>query len=512
MNLSNLFRPKASSIYRQKRTWKRWLFIVALIIVSVSLWYTNSLVRKIAVDERGKITTWANAIQQRARLVNYTEKFFKQISAEEQERAQLLAEATVKTVQADVDEDISYYLKIISNNTSIPVIIADEEGNISQTKNVNFDPEKVKVMTPELKEEFSAYDPIVLEYYSGSYIYFYYNDSKLFSELRVVLNDLVQSFFLEVADNSASVPVIITDSTRKQIIQYGNIDSTLIKDTAFVSKTIAEMESNNDPIEIDIAGQKTFIFYQDSYVLTQLRYFPYIQVAIVSLFLLVSYLLFSIARRSEQNQVWIGLAKETAHQLGTPLSSMIAWVEYLKTKQVGEETIHELEKDVSRLSTIAERFSKIGSIANTKEENVVDIVYNSIEYLKTRTSNKVQFEIKPEAGTVINARLNYQLFDWVIENLVKNAADAMSGKGKITIVITHDSKNVIVDVTDTGKGIPKNMFKTIFNPGFTSKQRGWGLGLSLSERIIRENHGGKIYVKSSIPGKETTFRIVLKTN
>lgn len=482
---------------------------MALVIVSLSLWYTNSLVKKIADDERNKITTWANAIQQRARLVNYTENFFKQISSEEQKRAELLAEATVKVVYGETDEDLGYYLKIISNNTSIPVIITNEEDVIQQTKNVDFDPGVVSVMTPELKKEFSAYNPIKLEYYSGKYIYFYYKDSKLFSELKVVLNDLVQSFFLEVADNSASVPVIITDSTRQKIIQYGNIDSTLVKDTTFVKKTINEMASSNDPIQINIAGQKTFIFYQDSYVLTQLRYFPYIQVAIVSLFLLVSYLLFSIARRSEQNQVWIGLAKETAHQLGTPLSSMIAWVEYLKTQPVKGETIEELEKDVNRLSTIAERFSKIGSIANTKPENVVEVVYNSVEYLKTRTSKKVEFEIIPDRNTVILSNLNYQLFDWVIENLVKNAVDAMSGKGKITITITEDNKQVFVDVTDTGKGIPKSMFRTIFNPGFTSKQRGWGLGLSLSERIIRENHRGRIFVKSSIPGKETTFRIIL---
>lgn len=509
MRLRSIFRPKASSIYRQKKTWKRWLFFAALVIVGVSLWYTNSLVRKIAQDERSKITTWANAIQQRARLVNYTENFFRQISSEEQERAELLAEATVKTVQSDPNEDISYYLKIISNNTSIPVIISDENGNISWTKNVNFSTDTIPKMTPALLKEFSVYPPIVLEYYSGNYIYFYYKDSRLFSELRVVLNDLVQSFFQEVADNSASVPVIITDSTGKNVILYGNIDSTLVKDPRFVTKTIREMASENDPIQIDIAGQKTFIYYQNSYLLTQLRYFPYIQLAIVSLFLLVSYLLFSIARRSEQNQVWIGLAKETAHQLGTPLSSMIAWVEYLKDKDVGSDTIAELDKDVKRLSVIAERFSKIGSVANTKPENIVEVVYNSVDYLMTRTSRMVHFHIEPDKNTVILTKLNYQLFDWVIENLVKNAVDAMSGKGKISIIMTEDEKNVYVDVTDTGKGIPKKMFRTIFNPGFTSKQRGWGLGLSLSERIIRENHGGKIFVKSSIPGKETTFRIIL---
>ncbi len=508
MKLPSIFRPKATNIYRQKRTWKRWLFIAALAIVSISLWYTDSLVRKIAADERSKITTWANAIQQRARLVNYTETFFKQISIEEQKRAELLAEATVKTVQSD-EQDLSYYLRIISNNTSIPVILTDDKGVIMEAKNVDFDPSEVKSMTPELLEEFSVYPPIILEYFSGYYIHFYYKDSKLFSELKVVLRDLVQSFFMEVADNSASVPVIITDSTRQNIIQYGNIDSTLIADPVFAQQTILEMAGSNEPIEIDIAGQKTFIYYQDSYVLTQLRFFPYIQIGIVSLFLLVSYLLFSIARRSEQNQVWIGLAKETAHQLGTPLSSMIAWVEYLKTQNINEETIKELEKDVNRLNTIADRFSKIGSNASLIPENIVEVIYNSIEYLKTRTSRMVTYQITPSKDTVILTKLNYQLFDWVIENLIKNAVDAMGGKGKVTIQIEEDDAHVIVDVTDNGKGIPKHMFRTIFNPGFTSKQRGWGLGLSLAERIIREYHGGRIFVKSSIPKKETTFRIIL---
>lgn len=509
MNISTLIRPKATSIYKQKKTWKRVLFLMALLIVTVSLWYTDSLVSKIAQDERGKIRTWANALQQRARLVNYTENFFKQISAEEQERAELLAEATVKMVQSDIDDDISYYLKIISNNTSIPVILADEKGNISEAKNVDFNLDTVPFMTPKLIKEFSVYPPIVLDYYSGNLIYFYYKDSKLFSELKVVLNDLVQSFFMEVANNAASVPVIITDSTRRNIIEYGNIDTTRIKDSSYVFETINEMASSNEPIEINIAGQKTFIFYQDSFLLTQLRFFPYIQFSIISLFLLIAYILFSVARRSEQNQVWIGLAKETAHQLGTPLSSIMAWVEYLRDQNVNQETIDELQKDVDRLNIITERFSKIGSVAKSRIENVVEVIYNSVEYLKTRTSNLVDIKISPSRETPVLARLNPQLFDWVIENLIKNAVDAMSGKGRIYINIIEEPNNVIVDVTDTGKGIPKKMFRSIFNPGFTSKQRGWGLGLSLAERIIHENHGGKIFVKSSVPGKETTFRIIL---
>lgn len=224
----------------------------------------------------------------------------------------------------------------------------------------------------------------------------------------------------------------------------------------------------------------------------------------------MSYLLFSIARRSEQNQVWVGLAKETAHQLGTPISSMMAWVEFLRTRDVGEGTIEELEKDVNRLNTIAERFSKIGSVANLKTENLVEVIYNSVAYLKTRTSQKVIFTVTPAQGAIILIPLNRQLFDWVIENLVKNAVDAMAGQGQITIEMTEEDKSVIIDVTDTGKGLSKKKFRTIFNPGYTSKKRGWGLGLSLTRRIVQEIHDGKIFVRSSLSGKGTTFRIILK--
>ena len=252
------------------------------------------------------------------------------------------------------------------------------------------------------------------------------------------------------------------------------------------------------------------IFHKDSYVLTQLRYFPYIQLAIIGIFLLVAYLLFSTARRSEQNQVWAGLAKETAHQLGTPLSSMMAWVDYLEAKDIGSETIEELRKDVNRLSTITDRFSKIGSNPTLVPENIVSVIYSSVSYLKTRTSQKINYYINVQPEQSILVPLNLQLFEWVIENLVKNAVDAMTRQGSITIDIIEEDKVVNIDVADTGKGIPRNMFRTIFNPGYTSKQRGWGLGLSLSKRIINDYHNGKIFVKNSTLGKGTTFRIVLK--
>lgn len=510
MNLRKLFKPRVTNIYEQKKTWKRWLFLIALLIVGFSLWYTNQLVKNIARDERSKITTWANAIQQRVSLVNYTDDFFDQIRVEERKRVEILAEATERMVEAGDDENILFYLSIISKNTSIPVILADENGRIMEARNVDFNPDTVRQFTPELLKEFSVYPPLKLDYYSGNYVYFHYKDSRLFSELKVVLDDLVESFFNEVVNNSASVPVIITDSTRTELVAWGKIDTTRLKDPAFVKNTIDEMAAYNEPIEIVIADRKHYIFYKDSFLLTQLRYFPVIQLIIIGIFLLVSYLLFSIARRSEQNQVWVGLAKETAHQLGTPLSSMMAWVEYLRSKDIGEGTIEELEKDVNRLNTIAERFSKIGSAASLKTENVVEVIYNSVAYLKTRTSNKVSFHVLPQRDAVLLTRLNYQLFDWVIENLVKNAVDAMEGEGDIRIEMSEDENLVHIDISDTGKGIPKKKFRTIFNPGYTSKQRGWGLGLSLTQRIIREIHDGKIYVKSSVPGKGTTFRITLR--
>jgi len=326
-----------------------------------------------------------------------------------------------------------------------------------------------------------------------------------------VVNNLVDAFFSEVVNNSASVPVLITDSIHSQALAYGQIDTLQIHDSAYLQNLIYEMGAENDPIEITIAGQgKRLIYYKDSYVLTQLRYFPYIQLAIISIFLLVAYMLFSTARRSEQNQVWAGLAKETAHQLGTPLSSMMAWVDYLEAKDVDSETIEELRKDVNRLSTITDRFSKIGSNPSLVPENLVSVIYNSVSYLKTRTSQKIIYSVNVPPEQSIVLPLNLQLFEWVIENLVKNAVDAMTRQGFINIEIIEEEHEVMIDISDTGKGIPRNMFRTIFNPGYTSKQRGWGLGLSLSKRIINEYHKGKIFVKSSTLGKGTTFRIVLK--
>lgn len=502
---------KRYNIYSRKRRWKVLLFLFAVIIVGFSLWYSNQLVKKIARDERMKIHTWANALQTRARLVNSTQKFFTQVQEEERNKVQLYAEAVQRFVKAGPNEDPSFYMRVIQMNTTIPVILTDGKGNITSQVNTVFSSDTVPGMQEYLKKGFSKYPPIPIPYYKNEVNYIYYQDSKLFTEIQVVMNNLVNSFFSEVVNNSASVPVLVTDSTQSEVLASGLIDTVRIHDTVYLHQLIREMASQNEPIEISIAGQgKTLIYYKNSYVLTQLRYFPYVQFVIIGIFLLVAYMLFSTARRSEQNQVWAGLAKETAHQLGTPLSSMMAWVDYLETRDIGQETIDELRKDVNRLNTITDRFSKIGSIPSLVPENLVSVIYNSVSYLKTRTSQKIAYTITPEIEYAIVVPLNLPLFEWVIENLVKNAVDAMTSQGSISIVITEEGKKVHIDISDTGKGIPRKMFRTIFNPGYTSKQRGWGLGLSLSKRIINDYHKGKIFVKSSTIGKGTTFRITLK--
>ena len=496
-------------IYLRKKRWKWFLFGIAAIIVAVSLYFTNILVEQIRRNERTNVEIWADAIHRKADLVNFTNKLFEQIRDEERRRVTILAEAQKRSIYATSSDELTFLLSIFENNNTIPVIQTDQNNYIIGARNVDVDTSKY--FTGKLRQEFSEFQPIVVNYYKNKKLYFYFKDSNIFTELKSVLDDLIRSFFSEVVMNSASVPVIITDSTKTIVIEFGNIERKKMEDPVFVKNTLQAMEFQNTPIRVNLAGTGTRnIFYEDSFLLTQLKYFPYLQLAAIGIFLLIAYFLFSYARKSEQNRVWVGMAKETAHQLGTPLSSMIAWVELLKLKGVDQETVNELRKDIVRLETITDRFSKIGSAARLESTNIVSIVYESVSYIRSRTSQKVSFIISPDENTGIIVPLNTHLFEWVIENLCKNAVDAMEGNGIITITITEEPAQVVLDFTDTGKGIPKSRFNTIFHPGFTSKQRGWGLGLTLSRRIVENYHSGKIFVKSSILNKGTTFRIILK--
>jgi signal transduction histidine kinase len=316
------------------------------------------------------------------------------------------------------------------------------------------------------------------------------------------------SFLLQVIQNNRTVPVILTDSS-DYIISYRNLDSVKAINEKYLKDQLNLMKHEHKRIVIDLDGKnKNYIYYKESNLLHQLIYYPYIQLGVILMFIMVAYLAFSSSRKAEQNQVWVGLTKETAHQLGTPTSSLMAWSELIKEKDVDPALIHELEKDVKRLEIITDRFSKIGSNPTLKLANLAEVILSAVEYLQSRTSDKIKFNFNFPSEKII-VPLSNSLFEWVIENICKNAVDAISGQGEIGISLKSGKKKLFVDISDNGKGIPKSKFNTIFKPGYTTKTRGWGLGLSLAKRIVENYHQGKIFVLNSEIGKGTTFRIIL---
>ena len=378
--------------YTVKKYLKIVLLLLALSIGLFSLYYSNSMVVKLSMEERKKINQWAEA-------------------------QELIA-------KSDPDQDISFFAKIIESNSTIPVFLADESG----------------------------------------------------------------------------------------IISYRNIDTSRLKTKQKIQAYFEELKSEMVPIKIKITDDyNQYVYYDESSTLKQLKVYPFYQLGIVGLFVVVSYFAFSYSRRSEQNQVWVGLAKETAHQLGTPMSSLMAWVDLMESDAAfaNENSFGEMRKDLDRLKVITDRFSKIGSTPVLVPTNIAHQLEQAIDYIKTRSSEEVKYIIEPtEPG--LKAMINVPLFDWVVENICKNAMDAMEGKGTITVSCKERNQNIIIDISDTGKGMPKGLFKRVFKPGFTTKKRGWGLGLSLVKRIIENYHKGHIFVKESFPNKRTTFRITLK--
>lgn len=499
------------NLYSRKQRWKLVLALAALAIVGASLWYSSRIVNKVRQEERRKVELWAEAVRNRAQLVNYTDSLFHRLRVEERKRVELWAEAQVHLASDDVN-DLSFYLKVVSENTTIPVIITDEAGRPITGRNLDPGIEGDKeAMRKEVKRMDAVHEPIPILLFGSYKQYLHYTDSRIVSELEQVMDNIIRSFISETVMNTAAVPVIYTDSTRSRVIESSNIDAGTMADPALLQARIALMAQANTPIEVSLAGRgRNYIFYEESRVITQLRYFPYVQLIIIGLFLLVSYALFSLFRNAEQNQVWVGMAKETAHQLGTPLSSLMAWMELLKEQGHDPAAVDEMRKDVARLETITERFSKIGSAPELVPENLDHTLRETVQYLKPRMPSRVQMRVERPTDPALTVPLNRALFSWVLENLVRNAVDAMEGDGTITITTEQDGNRVHVDVADTGKGIPASKLKTVFRPGYTTKKRGWGLGLSLTKRIVESYHQGKIFVKRSAVGKGTTFRITLR--
>ncbi|MCD0487369.1 HAMP domain-containing histidine kinase [Pedobacter sp. MC2016-14] len=348
---------------------------------------------------------------------------------------------------------------------------------------------------------------------------------KVTEQSLVMYDDGNYTGLVDLIRTNTKLPVIMTDA-QGQILATQGLDSTktnynlekkenITYDPAYFARELRKMKKQHPPTAITgLDGSKWLIYYKDSSILTQLRYFPYIQLAVIGLFLLTAYVAFSSARKAEQDQVWVGLAKETAHQLGTPISSLMAWVELMKSRFDAEDDplIAEMENDIRRLEVITDRFSKIGSKPVLEDHVVYTVIQDFIEYFQLRTSDKIKFSITGDDQ--VRAMLNIPLFDWVTENLLKNAANAIENDGSISVNIIENlaKEEVFIDVTDTGKGIPRSKFDAVFQPGYTTRKRGWGLGLSLTKRIVENYHSGQIFVKESEVGKGTTFRIVLKSS
>ncbi len=369
----------------------------------------------------------------------------KALSQQERERMNIWAQATERLAKADADADFEFLLSIIEQNNSIPVLVADEDFNILEYRNFKL---------PEDKDD-------------------------------------SQPGFEQLSERNRQYLL-------KRLKAPGG------------ETPLHEMARRNDHfIEVAIFDNTyQYIYYEDSILLRRLSWYPYVQLAVMVILVLIIYLAVIYTKRAEQDRVWVGLSKETAHQLGTPISSLMAWSQYLELTGADKEVTSEIDKDVKRLSVIADRFSKIGSAPELNVEYLNDVVANSLDYMKNRISGRVAINMHLTDDDH-GVRLSRPLFEWVMENLTKNAVDAMDGDGRIDITTGADKNMAFIEVTDSGKGIARKNFKTVFNPGYTTKKRGWGLGLTLVKRIIEDYHGGRIFVKSSEPGVGTTFRIEL---
>ncbi len=515
------------NLYSNKQKWKIVLLAVALVLVALSLWVSNSTVQKVSDRERLRAKQWADAIKKKAELVEFTDRAFNQLREYERNKIQLYLDATQeisKPIVGDYFPDYTFPSAIINGNKELPMILVDDRRDISGYVNIDFDTANLRPMYPTAtkKQIIKHYEdsllkltdiwkrdhaPIEIEVVEGLTMTTYYTDSKRTIQLERERDSLINAFNKELIQDTRLIPVILMSATNDSLIA-SNLPDKMTKPDR-IKKTISDFSLINDPIKISFGpNNQNLLYYDNSEELKQLQYYPYIQFFIIGLFIMIGYLLFSTFRKAEQNQVWAGMAKETAHQLGTPLSSLMAWVQLLEAQNVDPTIIIEMQKDIERLDNVSQRFSKIGSETQLHPVSVQETVQRVMDYLRPRISQKVALSSDmPE--TPIMVAHNPPLMEWVMENIVKNAVDSMESKGQIDVSVSTSPEWVHIDIRDTGKGLLPKQFKTIFQPGYTTKKRGWGLGLSLVKRIVKEYHKGKVFVLKSEIGKGTTFRISL---
>jgi two-component system, sporulation sensor kinase D len=514
----------AVNLYSNKQKWKIALMLLAFLMVAAFLFVSNTIVSKVGEREKERARQWADAIKKKLELVQLTNRTFSQLRDKERKEMTLWIDATKEVSKAsplDIDPNLDFPFKIINDNKDIPVILLDDEDQVSGFINLDMDTAGYraeqgtmdskdfnKLLNDSLVKLANSWKmnnpPFSVEVFEDFFMTYYYNDSKEIVRLESERDSLLNAFNRELIDNKGLVPVLLIDAKDSSVIG-SNLDKKEVGEKS-LRATIARLAAENEPLIIDFQdGQKNLLYYDDSPELKQLQYFPYIQFIIIGLFVLIAYLIFSTFRKAEQNQVWAGMAKETAHQLGTPLSSLMAWIQLLEAQEIDPMIPREMQKDVERLEKVTDRFSKIGSGGKLEELDLVATTLGVVDYLKLRVSDKVHFVFEAENPLVV--RHNASLMEWVIENICKNAVDAMEGNGTLTVTVHSSPEWAHIDIKDTGKGIPANKLKTIFEPGYTTKQRGWGLGLSLVKRIIKEYHKGKVFVLESQVDLGTTFRI-----
>lgn len=498
-------------LYSKKQRWKKVLFLAGMGIIGIIFWLTSILVSNLKESELEKIHFWSGAIKKKAELVKLTNIAFQELAQNESYNVYLWARAT-KEFQKSLN-DFGLALEIIQNNNNIPLILTNNQGQYISHKNIklldNSEIVQKQLLLDSIILKWTDYnEPIEFNYYQDRIQKIYYSNSSKYFQLQDQRDSLLNSFSLEIMNNIAQLPVVFWSKTGDSLISSNVINSTM--NSGEIKQIIQSMTKDNFPVEIDLGNDHLgVIYFSNSKILFWLQLFPIVTILIITLFLLVSYLSFSSFRRSEQNQVWAGMAKETAHQLGTPLSSLFGWITLLKESgKENSEALIEMEKDIQRLSIVTERFSKIGSSVELIETDIIQFFKTYIDYMEKRIPKTVELTTEFKTEKLL-ANINAPLFSWVIENIIKNAADAMDGNGRILLYSERDQNNIIIKIKDNGKGIPLSAQKTIFQPGFTTKERGWGLGLSLAKRIVEGHHNGKIYVASSKINSGTVLEIIL---
>jgi signal transduction histidine kinase len=496
-------------LYASKQRWKFLLILLSLLIVGASLFYSNQSIRKIGMRERNKAQQWAIALRKKAELVDLSSQIFEALQEKERQKMELVVRANRTLLDASdlsMSQDVDFALDIIEANKDIPFILLNDDGSISQSRNIDSSIDKTAIAALA-KKWISDGRSYKIQVFEGMYMTLCHGFSKELMRLQAHSDSLIQSFNADLADQKNLLPVLLYDPQNQKVVA-SNLPKKALAPKK-LAQTMAAMAKQYPPTKLTYNGESKLLYLKDSEEVQQLFWLPYLQFGILGLIVLIGYLLFSMYRKAEQNQVWAGMAKETAHQLGTPLSSMMAWVAYLEQQDIDPMIPKEMHKDLERLEKITDRFSKIGSGAKLIEADLAQTIENNLNYLKARLSQKVdiQFELKGERPLMVQH--NASLIEWVIENICKNAVDAMEGIGSLRIEVLEVAEWVHIDISDTGKGLTPKQFKTIFEPGYSTKKRGWGLGLTLVKRIVEEYHKGKVFVLYSEPEKGTTFRISL---